>query len=51
MHGRYYKGREFFGTKWLDMHAELMILVSEAVLPLSITAIVVGGHHSTDHAK
>lgn len=50
---RYRKGeKEFFGSQWWEMHAELMIIASEIVLPMSITAIVAtSGSHDSYHAK
>lgn len=39
------------GREWYEMHEEIMILASEAVLPLGITAVFAsGGDHTTDHA-
>lgn len=50
---RYSKGHKvkWAGREWYEMHQELMILTSEAVLPLAITAVFVSkGDHSTNHA-
>eukprot|EP00904_Undaria_pinnatifida_P011031 jgi/Undpi1/7058/HiC_scaffold_21.g09532.m1 len=50
---RYRKGEEvnWAGRQWYEMHKEIMIVTSEAVLPLGITAVVAtGGNHTTKHA-
>lgn len=50
---RYSKGLQvkWAGREWYEMHAELMVLTSEAVLPLAITAAFVSkGDHSSSHA-
>lgn len=37
--------------EWYEMHEEIMIVTSEAVLPLAITAVFAsGGDHTTEHA-
>lgn len=52
MHDMYTKGRDPFGKEWLEWHSDIMIVVSEAVLPLSITAILTaGGEHESEHAE
>lgn len=39
------------GLEWYEMHEELMVVASEAVLPLGVTAVFAsGGDHSTLHA-
>lgn len=49
---RYYKGSEVWGQKWFEVHAELMVVTTEAVLPLAITAIAAtNGSHDSEHAK
>lgn len=41
-----------FGKEWYQMHEECMIIASEAVLPLAITAIFATyGRSSNEHAK
>ena len=50
---RYRKGDTIGWAKreWYEMHEELMIVASEAVLPLGITAVVAsGGEHESSHA-
>ncbi|CAM9558139.1 unnamed protein product [Pylaiella littoralis] len=52
---RYRKGESItwfsFDFEWFEMHQELMIIASEAVLPLAITAVFAsGGDHTTSHA-
>eukprot|EP00904_Undaria_pinnatifida_P011028 jgi/Undpi1/7055/HiC_scaffold_21.g09529.m1 len=50
---RYRKGEEvnWAGRQWYEMHEEIMIVTSEAVLPLGITAVVAtGGDHTSKHA-
>ncbi|CAM9216757.1 unnamed protein product [Sphacelaria rigidula] len=48
---RYHKGDEILGQAWHQRHAEVMIVASETVLPLSITAIFsTSGDHSSEHA-
>ena len=42
---------DWAGYEWYEMHEEIMILASEAVLPLGITAVFAsGGNHTTSHA-
>ncbi|CAN0197906.1 unnamed protein product, partial [Ascophyllum nodosum] len=50
---RYRRGeKEFFGHQWWEAHSEIMILASEMVLPLSITAILTtSGSHDSRHAQ
>lgn len=50
---RYRKGKkEVFGSQWWETHSELMIVSSEMVLPLAITAIfTTSGDHNSQHAK
>lgn len=54
---RYRKGdMVMMGNRWWEMHAELMAVATEMVLPLSITAIfsssgTTSGSHSSEHAK
>lgn len=54
-HGRYRKGEtvEWAGRTWYQMHEEIMIVASEAVLPLGITAMfaTTGGSRSKAHAR
>ncbi|CAN0025142.1 unnamed protein product, partial [Ectocarpus sp. 6 AP-2014] len=51
---RYRKGEEIdfiWRYQWWEMHEEIMIVASEAVLPLGITAIFAsGGEHQNEHA-
>ncbi|CAN0184392.1 unnamed protein product, partial [Scytosiphon promiscuus] len=51
---RYRKGEEIdfiWQYQWWEMHEEIMIVASEAVLPLGITAIFAsGGGHNSEHA-
>ncbi|CAM9198778.1 unnamed protein product [Choristocarpus tenellus] len=49
---RYRKGSEIRGTPWYEAHAEAMIIASEAVIPLGVTAIAAssGGGHNSPHA-
>eukprot|EP00752_Nemacystus_decipiens_P001683 g1633.t1 len=52
-YARYRKGTriKWAGFEWYEMHQEVMIVASEAVLPLGITAIFAsGGDHTTRHA-
>lgn len=50
---RYCKGKtSFIGNTWWEMHEECMIVCAEALIPLSITAVVTtGGSHVSEHAK
>lgn len=51
---RYAKGQtvKWAQREWYEMHADLMIVASEAVLPLAITAaFATEGDHITDHAR
>lgn len=50
---RYRKGEiVLLGKMWYEVHAECMVMASEAVLPMAITAIVAtGGLHRSSHAK
>ncbi|CAM9534507.1 unnamed protein product [Ascophyllum nodosum] len=50
---RYRKGDNigWAGREWFEMHEEIMIVASEAVLPLGITAVFAsGGNHRSSHA-
>lgn len=50
---RYRKGDavKWAGREWYDMHGELMIVASEAILPLGITAVFASrGGTSVQHA-
>eukprot|EP00752_Nemacystus_decipiens_P002581 g2416.t2 len=51
---RYRKGEQIdfiWQYEWWEMHEEIMIVASEAVLPLGITAIfATGGEHGSSHA-
>lgn len=51
--GRYRKGKtSITGSLWWEVHEECMIVASEAVLPLGITAVITtGGSHDSGHAK
>eukprot|EP00903_Cladosiphon_okamuranus_P015565 g14370.t1 len=52
-YARYRKGTriKWAGFEWYEMHQEIMILASEAVLPLGITAVFAsGGDHTSEHA-
>lgn len=50
---RYRKGKtSVLGNLWWEMHEECMIVCAEAVIPLSITAVVsTGGSHDSAHAR
>lgn len=49
---RYHKGTDVWGKIWHERHAELMVVASEAVLPLAIAAIAsTGGAHNSEHAR
>ena len=40
------------GNLWWDMYEECMVVCSEALLPLAITALfATGGPHNSEHAK
>lgn len=50
---RYRKGQQVaFGRPWYGAHAQVMVVASEAVLPLAITAIfATNGDNSSSHAR